>query len=247
MLEIGVDEVGCSSIFGPVSACAVSIDKKDEAKISQAKDSKVLTKKSRNFLINKMKENILCYGIGSAGVQEIAKLNIYWSKFLAMRRAIFSIVSHGYVPDRIIVDGNKEIPELKYPQEAIVKADGLIPSVSTASIIAKVTRDSLLEDLEKNIRKYSYYDISNNAGYFSLRHMKGIIKHGFTDLHRREFVYSQFCISLHKEFSNSDLTSVDDWLEFTYGDKIDLNDDWALYKYWKTKRDMKLKDMGWNI
>ena len=246
MLEIGVDEVGCSSIFGPVSACAVLIDKKDEAKISQAKDSKVLTKKSRNFLINKMKENILCYGIGSAGVQEIAKLNIYWSKFLAMRRAIFSIVSHGYVPDRIIVDGNKEIPELKYPQEAIVKADGLIPSVSTASIIAKVTRDSLLEDLEKNIRKYSYYDISNNAGYFSLRHMKGIIKHGFTDLHRREFVYSQFCISLHKEFSNSDLTSVDDWLEFAYGDKIDLEDDWALYKYWKVKREMKLKNLGWD-
>lgn len=246
MLEIGVDEVGCSSIFGPVSACAVLINKKDEGKISQAKDSKILTKNLRNSLINEMKENVLCYGIGSAGVQEIARMNIYWSKFLAMRRAIFLIISRSYVPDNIIVDGNKEIPNLEYKQEAIVKADGKIPSVSTASIIAKVTRDNLMEELEKNIKEYSYYDIKNNAGYFSIPHMKGIIKHGFSDLHRVEFIYSKFCNSLHKEFSDSDLTSVDDWLEFAYGDKIDLKDDWALYKYWKMKREMKLKGLGWD-
>jgi len=245
MLEIGVDEVGCSSIFGPVSACAVLINKKDEGKISQAKDSKVLTRNSRNSLISQMKENVLCYGMGSAGVQEIAKLNIYWSKFLAMRRAIFQITSKGFIPDNIIVDGNKKIPNLKHKQEAIIKADGKIPSVSAASIIAKVTRDNLMKELEENIKEYSYYNISSNAGYFNKNHMKGIIKHGFSDLHRTGFVYSQFCYHLHKKFVKSKMTSVDDWLEFEYGDKIDLEDDWALYKYWKMGRDMKAKDIGW--
>jgi len=247
VLEIGVDEVGCSSIMGPVSACAVIVEK-GQKKVADVNDSKQLTKSKRESLVVGIKNGVLAYGVGSASVQEIKKLNIFWAKFLAMRRAISFIVSKGFIPDKIWVDGNREIPNIDYNQEAIIRGDSKKWEIGAASIIAKVTRDNLLADLEENIKQYSYYDIKNNAGYFTIPHMKGIIKNGFSDLHRQEFVYSKFCISLHKEYMKGacGLGSVDNWLASEYGDRIDLEDDWALYKYWKTKKQMKLKSLGWD-
>jgi len=243
-LVMGVDECGCAALAGSVTAAAVIVEKKQK-KIAGVNDSKQLNKSRRETLFPEIKDRVIAYAVGSADISEIKKLNIYWSKLLAMKRAVDQIVEQGFTPNKILVDGNKTIPDIDYDQEAIIKGDQKIWWIGAASIIGKVTRDSLMADLAKE-KQYSHYDWENNAGYFTIPHMKGIIKNGFSDLHRKEFVYSKFCISLHKEFSNSDLASVDDWLESAYGDKIDLDDDWALYKYWKIKKEMKLKQLGWD-
>lgn len=242
-LIIGTDECGCSAQAGQVLAAAVIINE-GQKKIAGVNDSKELTKQRRESLIDNIKNNVLCFGIGSASVEEIKTLNIYWAKLLAIKRACEQIIDKGFIPNKIIVDGNKTIPDFEYEQEAIIKADKKVWFVGAASIIGKVTRDNLMADLAKK-KEYSYYGWTDNAGYFNKNHMKGIIKYGFSDLHRKEFVYSQFCISLHKEFMKSGLIDVDEWLEKEYGDKLDLKNDWTLYRYWKQNREIKLKTIGW--
>ena len=139
----GVDEVGRGSLVGPVYAAAVILNKSINLKI--LKDSKTLTKEKRQFLFSYIKKNSM-WAVGKASVKEIDKINILQASLLAMKRAIKKLKRK---PTKVLIDGNK-IPNIKnYNLRAIVKGDQKIPSISAASIVAKVSRDAFIKTLAK--------------------------------------------------------------------------------------------------
>jgi len=174
----GVDEVGRGSLIGPVYAAAVILNK--SIKTELLKDSKSLTKSNREVLSKYIKENSV-WSIGKASVKEIEKINILQASLLAMKRAIKKLKKK---PTHILIDGNK-IPKIKYYNlKSVIKGDQKIPSISAASIIAKVTRDRMITNLGKKFKGY-YWD--QNSGYGTKQHLKAIKKLGVTSQHRKTF------------------------------------------------------------
>ena len=174
----GVDEVGRGSLIGPVYAAAVILNKSINKKL--LKDSKSLTKSKREMLSKYIKENST-WSIGKASVKEIDKINILQASLLAMKRAIKKLKKK---PALVLVDGN-QIPEIKhYNLKSIIKGDQKIPSISAASIIAKVTRDKIITDLGKKFKGY-YWD--QNYGYGTKQHLRAIKNLGVTSQHRKTF------------------------------------------------------------
>ena len=174
----GVDEVGRGSLIGPVYAAAVILNKSINKRI--LKDSKSLTKSKREMLSKYIKENSL-WSIGKASVKEIEKINILQASLLAMKRAIKKLKKK---PSLVLVDGNK-IPKIKnYNFKSIINGDQKIPSISAASIIAKVSRDRMITNLGKKFKGY-YWD--QNYGYGTKQHLKAIKNLGVTIQHRRTF------------------------------------------------------------
>jgi len=174
----GVDEVGRGSLIGPVYAAAVILNKSINRKL--LKDSKSLTKSKREILSKYIKKNSV-WSIGKASVKEIEKINILNASLLAMKRAIKKLKKK---PALVLVDGNKS-PEIKnYNFKSIIKGDQKIPSISAASIIAKVTRDKMITNMGKKFKGY-YWD--QNYGYGTKQHLKAIKNLGVTSEHRRTF------------------------------------------------------------
>ena len=174
----GVDEVGRGSLIGPVYASAVILKKKCD--IKKLKDSKKLTKKERRILNKYIKKNSY-WSIASASRKEIEKLNILNASLLAMQRAIKKLKKK---PGLILIDGN-HIPVMKnYNIKYVIKGDQKIPQISAASIIAKVSRDSLMKKISKNFLKYQW---DKNCGYGTKVHIQAIRKFGITKHHRRTF------------------------------------------------------------
>ena len=174
----GVDEVGRGSLIGPVYAAAVILNKSINRKL--LKDSKSLTKSKREFLSKYIKKNSI-WSIGKASVKEIEKINILQASLLAMKRAIKKLKKK---PTLVLVDGNK-LPNLKdYKLKSIIKGDQKIPSISAASIIAKVSRDKMISKLGKKFKGY-YWD--KNYGYGTKQHLKAIKNLGVTNHHRKTF------------------------------------------------------------
>ena len=174
----GVDEVGRGSLIGPVYAAAVILNKSINKKL--LKDSKSLTKSKREILSKYIKKNSI-WSIGKASVKEIEKINILQASLLAMKRAIKKLKKK---PVIVLVDGNK-LPEIKnYKLRSIIKGDQKIPSISAASIIAKVTRDKMITNLGKKFKGY-YWD--QNYGYGTKQHLKAIKNLGITSQHRKNF------------------------------------------------------------
>ena len=174
----GVDEVGRGSLIGPVYAAAVILKKSISKKL--LKDSKSLTKSQRKYLSKYIKKNSL-WSIGKASVEEIEKKNILQASLLAMKRAIKKLKKK---PDIVLVDGNK-LPEIKnYNLKSVIKGDKKIPSISAASIIAKVSRDNMITNLSK---KFKGYDWDKNCGYGTKYHLKAIKDLGITIHHRKNF------------------------------------------------------------
>jgi len=174
----GVDEVGRGSLIGPVLAAAVILNKNINKKL--LKDSKSLTKNKREFLAKYIKKNSI-WAIGKASVKEIEKINILHASLLAMKRAITKLKKK---PKLVLVDGNN-LPEIKnYKLKSIIRGDQKIPSISAASIIAKVTRDKMITKLGRNFKGY-YWD--KNYGYGNKHHLKAIKKYGITRHHRTAF------------------------------------------------------------
>ena len=174
----GVDEVGRGSLIGPVYAAAVILDKSINKKL--LKDSKSLTKSKREFLSKYIKENSM-WSIGKASVKEIEKINILQASLLAMKRAIRKLKKK---PSIVLIDGNK-LPRIKnYNLKSIVKGDQKIPSISAASIIAKVTRDKMITNLGKKFKGYNW---DKNLGYGTKQHLKAIKNLGITSQHRKTF------------------------------------------------------------
>jgi len=174
----GVDEVGRGSLIGPVYAAAVILDQPINKRL--LKDSKSLSKTKREILSKLIKKNSI-WAIGKASVKEIEKINILQASLLAMKRAIKKLKKK---PTLVLIDGNK-IPEIKnYNMKSIVKGDQKIPTISAASIIAKVTRDKMITNLGK---KFKGYYLDKNSGYGTKQHLKAIKSLGITSQHRKTF------------------------------------------------------------
>ena len=174
----GVDEVGRGSLVGPVYAAAVILNKSINKKL--LKDSKSLKKSRREILSKYIKKNSI-WAIGRASIKEIEKNNILQASLLAMKRAIKKLNKK---PNLVIIDGNK-IPNIKnYNLRAIIKGDQKIPSISAASIVAKVSRDTFIKTLAKKNKGYNW---EQNYGYGTKQHLKAIKQLGITKHHRRTF------------------------------------------------------------
>tara|TARA_Y100000590_G_scaffold285911_1_gene321705 strand:- start:54 stop:623 length:570 start_codon:yes stop_codon:yes gene_type:complete len=174
----GVDEVGRGSLIGPVYAAAVILNKNINKK--KIKDSKKLTKIKREILAKYIKKNSK-WAIASASLKEVEKINILNASLLAMKRAIKKLKIK---PKLVLIDGNKS-PEIKnYLIKTVVKGDQKIKEISAASIIAKVSRDKLMNRISKKFKKYKW-DL--NAGYGTKDHIKAIRKYGITKFHRKTF------------------------------------------------------------
>ena len=174
----GVDEVGRGSLVGPVYAAAVILKKSINTKL--LKDSKSISSSKRKVLFSHIKKNSIL-AIGKASLKEIVQLNILNASLLAMKRAIKKLKKK---PSHVLIDGNK-LPELKnYKLKSIIKGDQKIPSISAASIIAKVTRDKMISNLSKKFKGYSW---QKNFGYGTSQHLKAIKVLGITKHHRKSF------------------------------------------------------------
>ena len=172
----GVDEVGRGSLIGPVYAAAVILNKSIERKL--LKDSKKITKNKREVLSKYIKANSV-WAIGKASVKEIEKMNILVASLLAMKRAIMKLKKK---PSLVLIDGNK-LPHMKnYKIKSIIKGDEKIPSISAASIIAKVARDKMIANLGKKFKGYCW---DQNYGYGTKEHLKAIKNLGTTPHHRK--------------------------------------------------------------
>ena len=174
----GVDEVGRGSLIGPVYAVAIILNKSIDKKL--LKDSKRLSRLKRETLSKYIKKNSV-WSVGKASVKEIEKINILNASLLAMKRSIKKLKIK---PDLVLIDGNK-IPKIKnYNLRSIIKGDHKIPSISAASIVAKVTRDRIITNLAK---KFNGYCWDQNFGYGTKQHLKAIKNLGVTSQHRKNF------------------------------------------------------------
>lgn len=184
---IGVDEAGRGPLFGPVTTAAVILP--DDHDLSGLNDSKKLTAKKRDILFDLIQEKAIAFAIAEATVQEIDTLNIHAATLLAMKRAIVDLLAK--LPDeiasnaKILVDG-KFSPEIDsdHSIEAVIGGDGLVAEISAASILAKVTRDRLIQSLDA---KYPNYGLANHKGYPTKVHLEALREHGVTPLHRQSY------------------------------------------------------------
>ncbi len=177
-LVAGVDEVGRGPLAGPVIAAAVILD--DAKPIEGLADSKTLSARRREDLSTLIKERALCWALGRAEVEEIDRLNILQASLLAMQRAVMVL---SIQPELVLVDGN-QAPKLVYPVTTVVRGDATVPSISAASILAKVARDAEMCDLD---RHYPGYGFSAHKGYPTRAHMDALLKQGISPIHRRSF------------------------------------------------------------
>ena len=184
MDEVGMDEVGRGAIFGPVFSAVVVLTEKNKLILKKlgVMDSKKLTPKKRNFLFPKILLHSVDYGIGQSSVREIDKLGIRVATELSMIRALKKLKEK---PSELLIDGPLLLRPWNGIQKNIVSGDSKFTSISAASIVAKVSRDNLMESLEK---KYSGYLIFRNKGYGTKEHLSNIKKNGITNLHRKSFL-----------------------------------------------------------
>jgi len=189
---IGTDEAGRGPAAGGVFAAAVYFPNKSKKLIenlSILNDSKQLSKKKRESIYDTIKNETI-NSIICVEVEEIEKYNILNSSLKAMKLACRNVISQIDMNDFIVlVDGNKLIKEFQYPQKYIVKGDSKSAAIAAASILAKVTRDRYMEELDK---KYPEYGWAKNAGYLTKEHLAAIDKYGLTEFHRPSFLKKHF-------------------------------------------------------
>ena len=177
-LLAGVDEAGRGPLAGPVVAAAVILD--DLNPIAGLADSKKLTARRRERLYDEILAKALCCCIAEASVQEIDRLNILQATLLAMQRAVAGL---RLKPVKVLVDGNR-LPVLDVRAEAVVQGDALVPAISAASILAKVHRDRLCQDLHA---QYPVYGFARHKGYGTAEHLNALAEHGPSPSHRMSF------------------------------------------------------------
>jgi len=173
-LIAGVDEVGRGPLIGPVVACAcilpVNFYHKD------IKDSKKLSEKKREEMYKIIKENAISIGLGIVSEKVIDEVNIYEATKIAMKEAIKNL---NITPEHVLIDAMKL--ELNIPSTSIIKGDDKSESIAAASIIAKVTRDHMLDEMDK---EYPMYDLKNNKGYGTKKHLEALQTYGPCKYHR---------------------------------------------------------------
>jgi len=177
-LLAGVDEVGRGPLAGDVVAAAVILD--PAYRIDGLADSKKLSEKKRDYLYEVIREKALVYAVAAASVAEIDSINILHASLLAMSRAVQQLTTQ---PEYVLVDGNR-LPKWTYRAEAVVKGDGKVASIAAASILAKVTRDRALVELDT---VYPGYGFAVHKGYPTPVHLAALEALGPTPIHRRSF------------------------------------------------------------
>lgn len=175
----GIDEAGRGPLFGPVYAAAVILPPNVE--IDGLNDSKKISEKKRELLFDVICEKAVAFGIGSASAAEIDEINILQATFLAMRRAFDALPIHA---DYALIDGNR-MPQLPIEGETVVKGDAKCASIAAASILAKVSRDRVLRELDS---KYPDYGFAKHKGYGTKVHYEAIKQYGVLPEHRRTFL-----------------------------------------------------------
>ena len=186
-LIAGVDEVGRGPLVGAVVTAAVILD--PQKPIMGLTDSKKLSEKKRLALAEEIKEKALCWSLGRAEPEEIDSLNILHATMLAMQRAVEGL---SITPDFVLVDGNR-IPNLSMPAQAVVKGDALVQEISAASILAKVTRDLEMVELDKQFPEYGF---AKHKGYPTALHFEKLSQYGATPFHRKSFAPVARCLNL---------------------------------------------------
>ena len=177
-LMAGVDEAGRGPLAGPVVAAAVILD--ELKPIRGLNDSKLLSAPTRERLYMEIHAKALCFCIAQASVEEIDELNILQATMLAMRRAVEGL---RLKPVKVLVDGNR-LPTLNVLAEAIVKGDARVKAISAASILAKVHRDRLCEELHA---EFPHYGFAGHKGYGTPEHLEALLRHGACVHHRKSF------------------------------------------------------------
>ena len=182
--EVGIDEVGRGSVFGPVFSAVVVLTEKNKFTLKQlgVMDSKKLTSRKRKLLMPKILLLSSDFGIGQSSVREIDNLGIRIATELAMMRALKKLKKK---PSELIIDGTLLLRPWSGMQKNIVRGDSKFTAVASASIIAKVSRDNLMERLGE---KYPGYLIHKNKGYGTRNHLSNIKEKGITNLHRKSFL-----------------------------------------------------------
>jgi ribonuclease HII len=183
MLALGIDEVGRGSLAGPVVAAGVVLDA--SRPIEGLNDSKRLSPKKREELSVLIHERALFVSIALVDAQTIDRINIFKATYMAMEKVVVDAAA-ALSLDLIMVDGNQLIPtKLAIKQSAIVKGDSLIPAIMAASIVAKVYRDSIMNDY---FEQYPEYGFQVHKGYGTKAHREAIKLHGPSPIHRRSFM-----------------------------------------------------------
>ena len=175
----GVDEAGRGPLVGSVVAAAVILD--PENPIEGLNDSKKLSEKKREKLFAEIQEKALAWAVAEASAAEIDELNILQASLLAMRRAVEKL---GVQPEHVLVDGNKIPQGLSVSCDAVVGGDAIHPEISAASILAKVSRDREMAELD---RQHPQFGFAKHKGYPTKAHFDAIAEHGVIAEHRRSF------------------------------------------------------------
>ena len=178
MLTAGVDEVGRGSLAGDVFAAAVILDPKKV--IYGLKDSKKLSERHRAELDQEIKNSALSFAIAKASVKEIDSINILQASLLAMTRAVHGLIIE---PELVLVDGN-HLPLWNYSAKSVVRGDTKVPEIAAASIIAKVSRDAEMMQMDLVFPEYDFF---RNKGYPTKVHLKALKESGPCTIHRRSF------------------------------------------------------------
>lgn len=175
----GVDEAGRGPLAGPVCAAAVILP--EDAVIEGINDSKKLSEKKREALFEVIKNTAIAYAVEFAAPEVIDDINIKQATSLAMHKAVDALAQR---PDYVIVDGNDKIA-YDIPYEYIVKGDAKSQTIAAASILAKVSRDRLMKELDK---KYPMYGLAKHKGYGTKDHIAAIREYGVSEIHRKSFM-----------------------------------------------------------
>ena len=175
----GADEAGRGCLAGPVVAAAVVLP--PEARLPGLDDSKKLSPAAREALVPEIERAALAVGVGQCSPAEVDRLNVLWAAMEAMRRAAAALPAP---PDVLLVDGNTRIPNAPCRQETVVKGDGRSLSIAAASVVAKVTRDRIMVELDAAFPAYGW---AGHKGYPTAAHYAALAAHGPSPHHRRSF------------------------------------------------------------
>jgi ribonuclease HII len=174
----GLDEVGRGPLFGPVVAAAVILPK--GCRLPGLTDSKKLSEKQRNQLDPEIRRNAVAWAIASVDAETIDRINIRQASLLAMRLAVQQLA---LTPDYLLIDGRDTI-DWPCPQQAVIHGDSISLSIAAASVLAKVHRDRLLVELD---RQFPGYGLASHKGYCSRQHVEALARLGPTPLHRKSY------------------------------------------------------------
>lgn len=176
---VGLDEAGRGCLAGPVVAAAVILPR--DAHLPGLDDSKKLSAEAREALLPVIQREALAVGVGQCSPAEVDDLNVLWAAMEAMRRAAASLP---LAADVFLVDGNREVPDAPCPQETVIKGDTLSLSIAAASVVAKVTRDRIMVELDAAFPVYGW---AGHKGYPTAAHYAALAVHGPSPHHRRSF------------------------------------------------------------